>query len=361
MPSLDYSPVFYGIQDVTVESGSTQFANRIYYPSFDGTVFDAPIRPGTYPLVVFAHGDRSSEVGLCPTDRTRDHEKWDAVLHLLARCGLVVSVPAVHDTVSSSEETAVRIELTVSWMRNQWAERSSLRLPAEFVAVRSSRSQIQREIAALPYSVNETETMQTFQVGPFPNLGLPTPLGLVGHSWGARACARAAVRGNVRVKALAAVAGTWDENASIMALSGANVPTFLMAGSADFITLSYMIGLWPNLVRPKHQALVQGLGHWDWFGGQGGIHPCNPNAPRPPCPVGWQVASELLLAFMVKYLWNEWWRPPYLLGSPGGRPPILPWFEDSQCALKIRWDDPASTTSLPGQVTLGSWSDTLPW
>ena len=357
MSSLYYSPVFYGIHDVTIPGASGAFAARVIYPSFDGAVWEAAIRPGTYPLVVFAPGDRASERALCPQDITQDHQKWDAVLHLLARCGFVVAIPAVHDIVGDSLGAAVRIEETVQWMRNGWVFRAALRLPAEFDPIR---------LRATERLARHGETKATYAdrvriIRPDVFLGPPTPLGLAGHSWGARACARVAVRGVVKVRAIAAVAGTWDENESIAALTSANIPNFLMCGSADLTRLSSLPGLWRSLAQPKHQAAVQGLDHWDWFGGQGGIHPCDPNAPRPACPVGWQIASELLLGFMTKYLWDAWWRPPYLLGSPGGRPPLLQWFDEDGCALKVRWEDPTATTDLPGEVTLGAWTDADPW
>jgi len=46
-------------------------------------------------------------------------------------------------------------------------------------------------------------------------LGPPTNLGVIGYSWGARAVALVAARRNVEVKAIASLAGSWDENAAI--------------------------------------------------------------------------------------------------------------------------------------------------
>lgn len=56
MGDLYYEPTMYGIEDVTIGNGGDAFGARVYYPSDDGTVFDVAIRPGTYPLVAFAHG-----------------------------------------------------------------------------------------------------------------------------------------------------------------------------------------------------------------------------------------------------------------------------------------------------------------
>ena len=138
----------------------------------------------------------------------------------------------------------------------------------------------------------------------------------------------------------------------------------MIAGTDDFLNASYLPGMWNSLVIPKHQAMLQGIGHWDWFGNYGSIHPCNSSAARPACPVAWQTASELVLAFMTKYLLNNWWRPPYLLGSSGGRPPFVNWYDpNGPCALKVRWNDPTASASQGqvGDITLGNWTATAPW
>jgi hypothetical protein len=168
----------------------------------------------------------------------------------------------------------------------------------------------------------------------------------------------------VAVKTIASIAGSWDENAAIQALIGAHLPTLMVAGTDDFLNASYLAGLWNSLSIPKHQAALQGIGHWDWFGPFGGIRPCDDGAPRPACPVAWQAVSELLLAFATKYLYNNWWRPPYLLGSPGGRPPFLDWFDTTgPCSLKVRWNDPTAggAQHQVGEVTLGNWTAPNPW
>lgn len=372
MADLYYTPVHYGIHDLTATGNTGSFGLRVYYPSDEESVDNAAIRPDDYPLIVFSHGDRISERDLCPPDRTEDYKQWGAVLHLLARCGFVVAVPAVHDVVSSSETAVARVEDTVRWMRGQWVGNATLHYLPVFTdaisTLRGGPASAQGEGGDLPGA-----TVYPFQpIRPgfpgFPRppifLGPPTPLALVGHSWGARACARAAVGGQVVATALAAVAGTWDENAAIDALVSANLPTLLMAGTGDFLNFSTLLALWPSLSRPKHQAALQGLEHWDWFGPMGGIQPCNPATNRTVCPAGWQIASELLLGFMTKYVRGHWWRPPYLLGSPGQRPPLLPWFEGPVgCALKVRWEDLTYTGSLgnPGEVTSGVWDEASPW
>ena len=362
--SLYYSPVLYGINDVIIpETGGGTFAARIYYPSEQVEVRDVAVREGIYPLIAFAHGDRTSEPQLCPANRSEDYKKWGAVLHLLARCGFVVVVPAVHDVISDSERAAIRLETAIDWARSSWSHRRVLHQPPVFYLDPDVMTAQATNAKQGSYSTGRGSFVLGagvgFEVGAF--LGPPTNLGVAGHSWGARAAARVAARKKVAVKTIASIAGSWDENAAIQAITGARVPTLMVAGTDDFLNASYLAGLWNSLAIPKHQAALQGIGHWDWFGPFGGIHPCNDQTPRPLCSVGWQAVSELMLGFSTKYLYNNWWRPPYLLGSAGSRPPILGSFDtDGPCALKVRWHDP-TTAGAVGDVTLGPWTAHNPW
>ena len=66
----------------------------------------------------------------------------------------------------------------------------------------------------------------------------------------------------------------------------------------------------------------------------------------------WQAASELMLVFFYKYLFNQWFLRPYLMTSPGGRPPILDAFaHGTGCALRVRWD---TVSDGVGEISLGS-------
>ena len=377
--SYYYSPVMYGINDVTIPDGDSAFEARIYYPSEEVEVRDVPILTGTYPLVAFAHGDRRSERDLCPADLTEDYKRWGAVLHLLARCGFVVISPAVDDVINDSTASAIRIEKAVAWIRSSWPKRSVLHLPLLVymdpdVIAASLKEPAETEQAKSagatqePASRFDRAALARLGVGVGPDvlapMGPPTALGVAGHSWGARAAARVAARGQVEVEAIGSVAGSWDEDASIRAFIDAQLPTVMIVGSDDFLNASYLAGMWNSLAIPKHQAMLQGLGHWDWLSDFGGIEPCNPETPRPGCRVGWQTASELLLGFMTKYLYNNWWRPPWLLGSAGGRPPLIHWYSQTgPCAIKIRWNDPTYTGSRGsvGDVTLGNWTAPSSW
>jgi hypothetical protein len=54
MANLYYEPVFYGVEDVTVQGDARSFGLRIYYPFENDTVWEVPLRRGEYPLVVLS-------------------------------------------------------------------------------------------------------------------------------------------------------------------------------------------------------------------------------------------------------------------------------------------------------------------
>jgi pimeloyl-ACP methyl ester carboxylesterase len=391
MPDLYTSPTFFGVEDTVAQGTAAPFPVRIYYPSDGHVGGPRPVNPGPFPLVVFAHGDRSGEPSICPPDIQLDHERWGNVLRLLARCGFVIAVPAVWDVISSSEATAERIEDSVNWMRSKWTSKAVLRHPSQ-VAVATARSvageQAEGDASGSVPSIQEGQAVDggppkprksfvtpggAFNRGPFRHIpldddvlafGVPTRLGLIGHSWGARACARVAVRGRVSVSGMGFIAGTWDENEAITAVRDARASTLMICGTGDGQTFSYLPGLWPSLAAPKFQAAIQGLGHWDWFGPHGEIRPCKPADENTMCPAGWQIASELLLGFMTRTLRKQWWRNPNLMEPTGERPPLEQWFEPPRmCSVKVRWMDPLVSDSFEeaGQDEKGTWIETAPW
>jgi hypothetical protein len=378
MADLYEEPTLYGIQDVSVPAEGADFPMRIYYPSDEGSVFGVPIRPGTYPLVAFAHGQRqgggvdteSLLFGIqpgCPDDVTLDHQRWSAVLHLLARCGIVVVAPALQDVIFSSEASAARLETAINWVRREWEHRMVLWGRELFLDPDTmARGTKKGSYGLADFGVQHLgEGVGVRLIRPDSVLiGTPTNLGLAGHSWGARACARVAARGQVVVRAVASVAGSWDEPEAINALIGAQRPTLMMAGMADDVNLSYLPALWPSLARPKHQAAFQGAGHWDWFGSDGAIQFCDPqNGGRCQSEV-WSTASEMLVGFMTKYLYNRWQIPPYLLGE---RFTVKPWggFDNIDlasffCGPKVRWDDPMASPP-EGDRIWRFWLERDPW
>jgi hypothetical protein len=125
-----------------------------------------------------------------------------------------------------------------------------------------------------------------------------------------------------------------------------------------------LAGFWPGLGAPKHQALLMGIGHWDWFSNTSGLHPCDPNVERPSCGVGWLTAAELLLTFMEKHLLNQWMLPSHLVGPSGTRTALLPYYQNTQrCGLRVRWDDPLPPGPSVGSATFGHWLEPsdYPW
>jgi hypothetical protein len=392
MADLYADPTLYGIEDVTVPSDSGDFPLRIYYPSDQGGVHGVAVRPGTYPLVAFAHGMRTGggqdgdslltgpEPG-CPSDVTQDYQRWSAVLHLLARCGIVVVSPRLDDVISSSDVSAARLEEAIRWVRFEWTNRTVLWgremfLDPDVAAFRAMSLHGSEDAPGLRdhgvRDIGEGVGIHIPPIGPGGVvLGTPTNLGVAGHSWGARAAARVAGRGVVAVKAIASVAGSWDENEAVSALIGAHRPTLMMAGSEDQGNLSYLKGLWSSLVRPKHQAAFQGAGHWDWFGPDGAIQFCDSsNAGRCVSRVC-STASEMLVGFMAKYLYNRWWEvPPTLLGD---RYHFQPWgggfpgtgfdWDEYTCGRRVRWEDPMAQApwATVGENRYGFWFGSEPW
>ncbi len=187
-------------------------------------------------------------------------------------------------------------------------------------------------------------------VGPSIVPNLPTtPLGLVGHSWGAKAAAAVGSRGVVEAQAIASVAGTWDNPSD--GLIKANLPSLMIAGTDDQEGAA-LNGLWSQLHPPKHQAMLKDVDHWGWFGFDGQIYPCGPHSTYSACVSGYKAARELLVGFMTKYLAGWWYFPPHLLGHG--------YNAATSCALQVRWEDPLVETSEK-KVILGDWTGHVTW
>ena len=117
-PSI-MAPVFYGVRDYGADDGAPGSV-RVFLPSLDGAVFDAPILAGCgrYPLILFAHGQ-------CSEPGVDHHQKWFELPAQLARSGYVVVVPALPRTAGGAypwdndAELGLLLE-TVEWMRTGW-------------------------------------------------------------------------------------------------------------------------------------------------------------------------------------------------------------------------------------------------
>lgn len=373
MTDLFSDPVYYGVDLVQIpESGSElgtdderAFSAMILYPSNYSDISNSPIRPGKYPLVIFAHGQRTPNDGrLCPPDVERDYMRWRHVLALLARCGFVVASPAVHDVFfGGSERGAERLEATARWMYNHWQHRDVVIYPLQnYIELSEDRRAIVPEQdETLIRAAISSDLLDLDQFAEYAPIGRPAPLALVGHSWGMKMCCAAASRGVINVSALAAIAGTFDDSSAPTNFIRANIPSFLLCGSNDHMTLSYLTGLWQNTPYPKHQAAIKGVGHWDWFGDNGLIRSCDSDADGPDCTRGMQFASVMLLNFVRKYLAGRWTNYPSLLARPFGQKNFT--FEGSSCAIAGRWHAP--TSSAPNGVLeskeWGEWDGSAPW
>ena len=351
------SSMFFGIQDDFIP-GPGPHGVRIYYPSDDGVIVGAPLPPGHRTLVVFAHGQRTAGTeGLCPPDVTQDYRRWTLVLGALARSGFVVAAPDLHDVIFSPEASAERLVATVQWMRTQWSGRRILHQPqvlnpGTFTAsvARTAQTDVRdtsdaaNSIARIPEPVY---------------LGPPTDFAVVGHSFGARACALVAALGEAN--AFASIAGSFDDNDSIAALIAARIPTCLLCGTADAQRFSYLNGFWPNLSTPKYQAAFQAVEHWGWFGPNGAIRHCDdtPFSGREAA----HISGELIAGFMTRHLARIAFDPPHFVNIPLLRPSLEPW-TGRDPAIQARWDTPAvHFDELPstGDGILGEWTESPPW
>lgn len=181
-------PTGYSYQDIT----SPRL--RVYYPSRSaGSPGAPPIVPpvgSPYPVVLFAHGQRSDVDALCPTDLENDYTRWDTILPLLARCGFVVVSPDLHLSIFRPADAAAAVLQAHRWVRREWVHQAIVRQPDVII--------------------------EPGQPAPLPKVGL------IGHSWGALVGARLAAER--RVGCLATVNGTWDDTDDLDAAPGAHVP-----------------------------------------------------------------------------------------------------------------------------------------
>ena len=178
---------------------------RIYYPAVSPGGQNAPVVPiGTdappYRPVLFIHGQREiGEGGLCPQDITTDHKMWGPLLELSGRCGLVVIAVNVSDVNFDTAVGAQRALEGLEWARNTWDDRVVL--------------------VEAPVVVDPTQPPSLPRVG------------VIGHSWGAKAAAKLAL--DRQVRCLVGVSGTWDDNESNVAITSAKVPTLLIAATEE--------------------------------------------------------------------------------------------------------------------------------
>lgn len=344
MTDLYRHPVSYGIRDITfapprprprplppipakgIENAPpVAFRARIYFPSDEPESGAAPsrhqrfvaaIRRGTYPLIVFLHGEADPSV-LVPPEGL--HAAWELLHRLWARCGFVVLSPDIGGA-SDVDSTADVIRSAVRWITQTW----------EHADV-------------------------------FP----PLRMAFVGHSWGAGHAANAIASFRYPASAFVGISPTmetlvWpvEERTRLIA------PSLLVSGTQDNAVSSIPAQVpYGELRTPKYQVAFQGTRHWDYFGAAGGVQP------RDGHPAGWcsatgYVTREIVLNFLAKHVLGMSYLGPYLLTAPAGRPPVSQYFDaGAACAIKIRWNEPGSTSPLGavGEVGLGNWTEASPW
>ena len=305
---------------------------RICYPARVPGGRDAPILPIPegklgYRLVVFIHGQRAAGGGgLCPTDVTGDHKMWGSLLHLVSSCGFVAVAVNVSDTNSNTGQAAADVVAGLDWARNSWVGRNIL--------------------------VDPPVVIDPEQPPPLPNVAA------VGHSWGAKVAAQLAAEGKVRC--VAGISGTWDDNDSVSNLVRANLPTLLVAATEDGVNAAAPSAQqFCQLQLPRHQVTLSGIGHWDLSG----IGPCDGTSP-PQARGSRMIAAEVLVVFLHRYLYNTITLEPSLLAAPlGNRPSLTPYVApEGVCAVRSRWQDLFSTGARSGEAGLGRWPENKsPW
>lgn len=358
------NPGFYGVRDYTVGAGplvatrrSTAasarigpsfpwvpdifeggFRLRVFFPSWDGAVWSAPIADGTYPLVVFLHGQRDTGDGMCPEDTINDYQRWWAALQLLPRTGVIVAVPDLSDIIGPDPTTvAPRLQEVISFMRGAWEFSSSV----------------------------------------------SSVLGLAGHSWGANAAINAATSGAFNVTAYASVAVTRENNYGndYRALS---IPTLLIAGMNDLLAGPLNQPTFDLGPLPRYQVALLGIDHFGWFA-RAELSRCDGRSED--CTSGAWIISEMLASFFARHLAGDSAVVPYLLETPVDRTDLSflnggpcaakvifrtstsgnNWLADLLTSEEVGWGPVPWTWRLVGGlvrrevVTIGSWSGSSPF
>jgi pimeloyl-ACP methyl ester carboxylesterase len=252
------APVFYGVRDYGSADGAPTNA-RVFFPSLDGAVFDAPILEGCgrCPLIVFAHGH-------CSEPDSDHYQKWFELPSLLARSGSVVVVPALPATAGGTYPWENNAELAllrdvIGWMRSDW-EHAGLLLP-------------------------------------------PPATGAIGHSYGALLAARLATE--LPLAAYASLSGPWSEWPSVppRPVRLLLAPRLFTWGDGLGDVLAQFDGGWAGLPTIKHKAVLADSGHWDYL--PAGRSTCE--SQRGSCNVSWAIVADITCTFFGKYLPPESW------------------------------------------------------
>lgn len=244
------APVFYGVRDVAASGAPV--ALRVFFPSVDGSVFDAPILEGCgrYPVVLVAHGH-------CAGAPAEHYKRWYVLPVSLARSGYVVLVPdlpAMDQEPGADHPALDTLADVLGWAREQWGHRDVL---------------------------------------------LPEPAtGIIGHSHGAVLSARFADTTNLA--AFASLSGR-HSGALAATLPVAAPKLFMWGGLADLLGSSALSDeVWEALSPPKHRVAFTEGTHWSYV--SAASTPCDHDDIPGSCRHLVYAAADLVTMFFAKYL-----------------------------------------------------------
>ena len=231
---------------------------RVFYPSLDGSIWDAAILAGCgrYPLVAFLHGN-------CP-GLADGYKSWFELPAQLARSGYVVVVPHLPGISGGTGPfggtgDAELVRSVITWMRTEWQHADTL---------------------------------------------MPEPAtGVAGHSWGGLLAAQLAADGDAA--ALATLSAGWSEWPSQPPnpIGNVTVPTLMVWGTGFGDIFSAGDPFWSALHRPRHKLVNAEASHWDYL--RPDSVPCARD--RGLCAhTGW-ISMDVVTLFFGKYLSPELW------------------------------------------------------
>jgi hypothetical protein len=316
------NPVFTRLVGGTREIPPLEFGPptpiRVFFPTLNPAPQEASILEGCgrYPLIVFAHGHCQSD------DRDVQFQRWTELCSTLARSGFVVVSPRLPSTgggshASVNDGEVELIDRLVTWMRGEWAHKTSL----------------------------------------------SEDTGVVGHSYGGLLLGRYAVEGTATVSAFASLGSAWTEWApgvfpSDSPLPDLGMPRLFGVGGTD----SDAAIAFNSLEGTRHLAIFAGAGHWDFLPQD--RSPCN----RFPgeCGETWGLTNDSAALFFGKYLPLEFWPnlgeaiANSLTRAPKRRLSLMQWFLSlgnlaslgllksnvDGCGVTARWVTPTGEGSV---------------
>jgi len=305
-------PVFYGFRDYGSVDGAPGPC-RVFFPSIDGSPQNAEILEGcgTYPLILFAHGQCIMEV---------DHyKKWFVLPATLARAGYVVVVPQIPqaDVPLQNTKGLTLIGKTIEWVRKCWRHRDVVH----------------------------------------------PSTGIAGHSYGGKLAARYTAQNDI--SAYASISGSSGTGGKVEPPRDPDIATYFCWGEGES-TLESASAIsqqeWDTIPKPKHRAIFEDAYHWDYLPPNQTV--CEGN--RGDCGVTHWINNDLVTLFFARYLTGNnpspnsdippSLVPPSLELTPqqefyaGGHLQSTSLIEnDPDCRVALTWDvdTESGTTTMP--------------